>query len=266
MLFKKNPAFFNVAATGLATMDLSNELGLTFERITLSLGGTAFTKAMISKIRCKLNTKTFYDISGKDLDTINKYKGIFDDASHLTIDFTEMLAKRQGGELIGGIGTAEGVNDFSVEVDIVGATAPTLSSYSMLGAPMPLSGILAMVSHPATFNVGGKFPVVIPYGQAHGHLIKRMHFFHTGNMTSLEVKKNGLVIFDDVPTATNQFMQKEYGLVPQLNHYCFDPIVQHNMTDALVTQDARTMNFDVSISAADTLNIYGEYIANIERL
>jgi len=38
------------------------------------------------------------------------------------------------------------------------------------------------------------------------------------------------------------------------------------MTDALVTQDARTMNFDVSISAADTLNIYGEYIANIERL
>lgn len=266
MITKKLPAFFNVVNSGLATMDLSDSLGLTFQRIILVLGGTTFTKANIKKIRCKLNTKTFYEVTGSILDTINKYKGIADDANHLTIDFTEMLAKREGGELLGGIGTASGVNSFSVEVDIDGATSPTLEAYAMMGAPMPLGPVLALVNHPKNLTSGGKFPVPIPYGEEKGHLVKRVHFIHTGNMTSLEVKKNGLDIFEDIPTSVNEFIQKEYGRVPQANHYCFDPIVQNSMKQAVVTANAKTMTYNVTVSAADNLQIYGEYLADITTL
>lgn len=263
MIIRKNLPFFNVVADGVATLEL--ELGMTYDRVVLVLGGTTFTKAMITNIKAKINGKLFYEISGSRLDTINKYKGIFDDATHLTIDFTEINAKTVGGEHLGAIGTAEGVDSFTLEVTIAGATAPTLASYSMLSPPRPLLPVLSIVHHPVTLSAGGKYPVVLPYGRDSNPLIKRVHFFHS-NMTELEVKKNGVEIFEDVPVAINEFLQKEYALVPQAGLYVYDTVMKRNQQEMLVTNDARTLQFNPTVSAADTLNIYAELLADINQL
>lgn len=262
MIVKKNLPFFNVTATGVASLEL--EKGYTYHRIILKLGGTTFTKAMITRIVGKINGKIFYDITGSYLDAINKYKGIADDASYLTIDFTEPNAKTVGGMATGAIGTSQGVKSFTLEVTISGATAPTLESWAMVSEPKPLGLIHGIVSHPVTFSAAGKFPITLPHGPEAAHLIKRVHFFHS-NMTSLEVKKNGLVIFEEMATAINEFIQEEYGKAPQTGLYAYDPCINNDFSRVLDTSNAQTLQFNTTVSAADTVNVYVEAIGIIEK-
>ena len=260
MITVKNLPFFNVVASGVASLELP--LGMTYNRIVLQLGGTTFTKAMITRIVAKLNGKIFYDITGSRLDSINQYKGLTANAAYLTIDFTEPRAKTVGGMNGGAIGTAKGVSSFTLEVTISGATAPTLESWSMISEPQPLGLIMGLVHHPVTFSAGGKFPIVLPHGPEAGHLIKRVHFFHT-NMTALEVKKNGLLIFEEMAVAVNEFIQTEYQAAPQSGLYVFDPIVTHDVKRVLATANAQSMQFNATVSAADTVNVYAEYIGRL---
>lgn len=262
MITVKNLPFFNVVASGVASLELPK--GMTYNRILLKLGGTTFTKAMITRIVAKLNGKIFYDTTGSRLDSVNKYRGLADDAAYLTIDFTEPKAKTVGGMNGGAIGTQSGVSSFTLEVTIAGATAPTLESWSMLSEPQPLGLIMGLVHHPVTFSAGGKFPIVLPHGPRAGHLIKRVHFFHT-NMTELEVKKNGLVIFESMETAINSFIQEEYSKVPQSGLYVYDPVVTNDVKRVLATANAQSLQFNATVSAADTVNVYSEYIGRLDQ-
>lgn len=256
----KNLPFFNVVASGIATLNL--ELGPTYQRIILVLGGT-FTKAMITQIICKLNGKAFYTITGSCLDSINKYKGIKDAAGYLTIDFSEITAKTPDGMYAGGVPTAKGVKAFTLEVTIAGATAPTLESYSEISAPRELGLIAGITHHPVTFSAAGKYPIVLPYGPSAQHLIKRVHFFHT-NMTHLEVKKNGVVIFGEMPLAVNSFIQGEYGEAPQSGLFVYDRVQSGDMNQVLNTANATMLQFNPTVSASDTINVYAELVGIIE--
>jgi Viral coat protein P2 N-terminal domain len=259
----KNLPFFNVVADGIASLEMP--LGMTYNRIVLQLGGTTFTKAMIARIVCKLNGKIFYDITGSRLDLINTYRGLKQDTAHLVIDYNEPKAKTIGGMYAGAIGTASGVNAFTVEVTISGATAPTLESWSMITEPQPLGLINALVHHPVTFSAGGKFPIVLPYGPNAKHLIERVHFFHT-NMTELEIKKNGIIIFEAMATAVNEFIQEDYGKVPQAGLYVYDAVVDNSMKRVLDTSNAQSLQFNTTVSAADTVDVYGEYVTELANL
>lgn len=263
MITIKNLPFYNVAANSVASLELP--LGMTFHRIILELGGTSFTKANISRIVAKLNGKIFYDVTGSRLDSINQYRGLTANASYLTIDFSEPFAKTIGGMGGGAIGTVAGVNSFTLEVTIGAATAPTLASYSMLSESRPLDTIMALVHHPVTFSAAGKYPVVLPHGPSVAHLIKRIHFFHS-NMTTLEVKKNGLLIFEEITDAVNDFIQTEYNKVPQSGLFVYDPIVTNDLKRVVDTANAQSMQFNVTVSASDTVNIMAEYITLLGNL
>jgi hypothetical protein len=263
MLLQKNLPFFNVVGTGVATLNLP--LGMTYERIIMVLGGTTFTKDMITDIKCKLNGKVFYQTTGTRLDLINKYKGLANDATHLTIDFTELFARDEVGQSIGAIGTLQGVASFTIEVTISGATAPTLDSYSQLSGPKNLGVVNKMLNYPTSSSVGGKVPIVLPFGVNGGSILKRVYFFHGGNMTGLEVKKNGLVIHESTQSV-NEFIQKENRKVPQTNLWVYDPIVDNNQSGMVVTADARSMEFNVTLSAADAIMAYGEYVDQLGNL
>lgn len=255
MLLVKNLPFLNVVADGVASLQLP--CSMTYERIVLVLGGTAFTKAMMTDIKVKLNGKVIIQTTGSRLDAINKYKGIFDAAGFLTIDFTEVKARDEVGQSIGAITTA-GQSNFTIEVTIAGATAPTLESYSIQSGPRTLGVIEKILHYPVTFSAGGKFPIQLPYGKSGGALFKRV-FLHGATVTGLEVKKNGLVIHDSV-TAINEFIQKEYGRVPQANVYTFDSIVEGNLSQALVTADASSMEWNVTVSGAGTIDVQVEML------
>lgn len=256
MINVKNLPFFNVVGDGVASLSLP--LGMTYERIIMVLSGTTFTKAMMTDIKIKLNGKVIWQSTGSRIDAMNKYRGIATDATHLTLDFTELYARDEVGQSIGAIGTAQGIGSFTIEVTIAGATAPTLESYAQLSGPKKAGVVSKVLSYPVTFSAGGKFPIVLPYGTNGGSVIKRVDFFHT-NMTELEVKKNGLVIHESTK-AINEFIQAENKKVPQAGMYVADFIVDNNQSGMLVTADARSMEWNVTLSAADTINVQVEYI------
>lgn len=251
MLLIKNLPFTNVVASGVATVSLP--VGMSYNRVVLQLGGTSFTKAMITDIKVRVNGKVVFQQTGSRLDLINSYRKRGSSATFLVIDFTEPDAKDMSEEYIGNINTAQGVSSLTMEVTIAGATAPTLDSWAEVGPPAPLGVLAKQILFTNSFGGAGKFGFKIIDVANRGAILKRVHFNHTGNMTALEVKKNGIVIFDNVLTAVNTFYQLDYNKVAQTNLYTFDPCLDNNYTNAVKTQDMVSLEFNLTTSAADTV-------------
>lgn len=258
MLLVKNLPFTNVVASGVASASLP--VGMSYNKIVLALGGTSFTKAMITNIKVRVNGKVVFENTGSRLDLINTYRGFTASANYLTVDFTEPRAKDMAEQFIGNINTASGVSSLTMEVTIAGATAPTLDSYSELGAPAALGVVAKQILFTSSFGGSGKFPFKLIDVANRGAIIKRVHFAHGGNMTNLEVKKNGIVIFDNIPTAVNTFYLSEYQKTAQTNLWSFDPCADNNYTNAIRTQDIISLEFNPTFSAADTVTAVLEAI------
>lgn len=265
MILQPMPPFLNVVATGVATLRVP-KYAMTLTRLVLRLGGTTFTKAMITDIKVKIGPRTVYNITGPRLDAINAYKGVATGTNFLTLDFTErdMTGDVRPKE-VGGYDLTTFADDVTVEVTIAGATAPTLSAIAFMTPPQSNPLIQKLIYVPASSSVAGKFPVqLFPKGA----LIKRVHFFYggadwgassDGNMNRLEVKKSGLVIWDAMCQEA-RFMQGEYRKVPQSKLYVYDPIMDNNISGMVVTADAASMEFNTFLTAADTLNVYAELL------
>lgn len=252
----------NVVATGLATIDLSNLMGFTIERIILQLGGTTFTKAMITGIQLKANGKIIWDTTGSRRDTSQQYRGITANAGFLTLDFAEIRSKTEIGQNLGCLDTTAGVGNLKLEVNIAGATAPTLSGFAEVNRPQvdpaqaPTRGLIARV-HSSTITIGaaGTFSLPVPHlsPQDGGSLFKRILFF-SANMNALVIKKNGVVI-EDSTKAMNDYNATEYQRVPQASLYVYDPIVDENQSQLLNTRDAQTMEVLGTFSGAETITM-----------
>lgn len=251
MLLIKNLPFTNVAASGVASVSLP--IGMSYNRIILVLGGTSFTKAMITDIKVRLNGKIILQQTGTRLDSINLYRKRGSSATSLVIDFVEPDAKVMSEQYIGNINTAQGVSSFTIEVTIAGATAPTLDSYSELAPPAPLGVVAKQIPFTTSFGGSGKFPFKLIDVANRGAIIKRVHFLHGGNVQAVEVKKNGIVIHDNIPTAVNTFYQLDYNKAAQSNMYSYDPCLDNNYTNAIKTNDATSIEFNLTTGAADTV-------------
>lgn len=251
MLLIKNLPFTNVVASGVATASLP--VGMSYNRILLRLGGTTFTKSMITDIKVRMNGKVIYQNTGARLDLINQYRGQATNAAFLVIDFTEPKAKMMSEQFIGNLNTAQGVSSLTMEVTISGATSPTLESFAEVGPPAALGVVAKHLLFTTSVGGSGKFPFKLIDVANRGAIIKRVHFAHGGNLTELEVKKNGVVIHDNVPTAVNTFYQADYGKTAQANLYTYDPCLDNNYTNAIKTQDMVSLEFNVTTSGADTV-------------
>jgi hypothetical protein len=257
MLLVKNTPFNNVVANGVATVNLP--IGMSYNKVILALGGT-FTKSMITQINVKVNGKIIYQAIGSRLDLINQYRGLTAAAGFLTIDFTEPRAKTMTEQYIGNINTANGVSSMTVEVTIAGATAPTLDSYAELGPPAALGVLAKHIPFTGSYASSGKFPMKLIDITNRGGIIKRVHFAHGGNLTAVEVKKNGIVIWDNVPNAVNSFWQGEYQKTAQTNLYSYDPCADNNYANGVKTADATALEFNLTFSAADTVTAVVEVL------
>lgn len=263
----KTYSFQNVVASGIATCDLNGLIGYTIERLMLRLGGTSFTKSMITSIVLKANGKIIYDTTGPRLDTRNQYRGITAAAGFLTIDFAEIRAKTELGQNLGCMDTTQGISNLKLEVTIAGATAPTLEAYAEVNAPQldpaqaQTRGLIAKV-HATTLTVGaaGTFNIPVPHlaPADGGSIFKRIHFF-SANMTGLLIKKNGIVIEESVK-ALNDFNQGEYRKVPQAGVYTFDAIVDDVQSQILNTRNAQTMEVLATFSAGETITVEAELL------
>lgn len=263
----KTYPFNNVMASGLATCDLGGLLGFSVERIILNLGGTSFTKSMITGIQLKANGKIIYDTTGAALQTRNDYRGITSNANFLVIDFSEIRARTQLGQNLGALDTTVGVQSLKLEVTISGATAPTLQAWAEVNLPQvdpaqaATRGLIARV-HRATQTIGasGQFALAVPHlAPSEGGSIFKRIFVFSANMTGLLVKKNGVVI-EESTKALNDFNQAEYRKAPQAGVYCYDPIVDDNQSETLNTRNAQTMEVLGTFSAGETVTIEVEVL------
>ncbi|NIA56185.1 hypothetical protein HAV22_21360 [Massilia sp. TW-1] len=263
--------FNNVVATGLATCDLSNLLGYTVERIMLNLGGTTFTKSMISTIQLKANGKVIWDSTGACTDARQQYKGITANAGFLTLDFSEIRSKTELGQFMGAMDTTAGINSLKLEIGISGATAPTLAGWAEVNRPQvdpAQAGTRALIAkvHRATIsiNAAGTFALPVPHLDvaSGGSIFKRINFF-SANMTALLIKKNGIVIEDSTSALTN-YQANEYTRVPQASLYVYDPIIDENQSQMLNTRDAQTMEVYGTFSAAETITIEIEVLEPLQ--
>lgn len=253
MLLIKNPPFTNVVAGSTATLQLP--IGMSFNKIILQMGG-GLTKSTITSLKLRLNGKVIFEQTGAKLDLINNYRGLQQSgvSQFLVIDFTEPSAKNMLEEFIGNINTASGVSAFSLEIDIAAAaTNPKIESWSEVGPPAALGVITKQLNFTASFGGAGKYPMRIFDLANRGAIIKRVHFAHTGGVASLEIKKNGVVIYDAVPNAVNEFYQKERGKRPIPNCFTYDPCVDDNFSNAINTQDMVSLDFNLELTKADTV-------------
>lgn len=258
--------FSNVVATGPATNNVTP--GRTLEVLRLKLGGTTFTKSMIPSIKLKANGKVILEATGTQLDKVNAYRGEATNAAFLDLQFADYTMLGEVDRMVGAFDTGLGISNITTEVQISGATAPQLTPILVESANQKTStGAMAgfapyiakLLSYPYSVASGGKLPLSVPFGPQNGAIIKRMHVFHGGNMTGATVKQDAIVVHESVK-AENEFDQTKAGRVPQAGCYTIDFVLDGNVSKALDTRDAKSLEWLFDFSAADNGTVLVEYL------
>lgn len=268
----------NVVASGKATINLANLLGYTIEYILLELGGTSFTKSMITDCAIKANAKVIYDDTGSNMDSRMQYRGEAANAAYLVVAFDESRSRTTvaktvstktgvdqnvvDGEKIGCIDTTFGIQQLTAEITIAGATAPTLNAYAELSpAPAVDDRFRGLIGKTLNFTISpaasGTFLFDVPYGRQNGAIIKRI-FLIGSTVTGYEVKKNGITIMKANSVALNNFIEGREGRVSQSNVVPIDFIKDGNQTAALNAYNANTMEYYVTVSGAGNVTVVVE--------
>lgn len=259
----KLPDFASVVANGTAIID-KLPLGMTYEGIMLQLGGTALTKAMLTRIVIKLNQKTIWDITGSDLDALNAYRGYTANAAYLPIFFADPRSRTINGQNIGAIDTSPqaGITNMQILVTIAGATAPTLAAWALVSNPQVTAEkglVSAMLNGSFAPSGANTFSVPVPIGSDSGALIRRVAVFHA-QLTQMDVKRNGVYIHEEGTPAVVNFVGTQFRRVTQAGLYVYDPCFDDNQSNAVPTRNAN-MEFRMKTAAADNFRIYAELYA-----
>jgi Viral coat protein P2 N-terminal domain len=234
------------------------------------IGANSITKATISEVVVKIGARVvFGPISGTELDRLNRYKGLYDQADTLTIDFTErdglsVMAKEIGGFDIPALG------DEDIFIEVVNtAAAGTPALYALGGFTglqfNPKNGpadgqLIKKVLAYQVPSSGGTAVTWMP--DFKGAIVQRVHFVYTGtdwtlttngNLQRLEVRKNGTAVWDRIADIDNRFIVTEQRKVPQTRMYHLDFVHDNVHSSALGTLDARALEFNLTLGAADTI-------------
>ncbi len=225
--------FQNVVANGVAVCDLNKFLGMTLEKLTLTLGGTALTRAMITKMELKANGKVIHETDGSKLASSNLYNGQPDDSTILKLDFMDRKAvtvnARQAGAM--DLSAASGVANLRLEITIAGATAPTLTGFADVSPVTDdpnEAGIRPLVArrHRATVVIGGagQFALPVPHlDPAGGGSNFRRIYIYSAQMTGFKAVRDGVTDFE-LTKLQNEAAQKDNYKTPQANVVVFDPV------------------------------------------
>lgn len=261
--------FLNVVASGVAISDMNKFLGSVLEKITLTLGGTTFTKSMITLLQLKANGKVIFETTGSALDAENLFNtAATADATILKIDFMDRKARTVNAYQAGAIDLSQqsGITSLRLEVTIAGATAPTLVGFADVSPPSAdpaEAGIRWLMArkHRATVNISaaGTFALPIPHlDPAGGGSNFRRIYFLSANMTGFKTVREG-VTEHELTKLQNEAAQKDNGKVPQANLVVFDPVqtgqIQGNTWDTRPGSNVRSAQFYGTFSGAETITI-----------
>lgn len=275
MIALRLPPFNPVANATRATVQVQR-YGMSLARVVLKfIGANSLTKATISEIVVKIGARVvFGPISAAALDKINKYKGIYDQADSLTIDLTErdglsVFAKEVGAMDIPAL---QGQDIFIEVMNTAGAGSPSLYALGFFTGlqidptkPNPDGQLIHKLLQIQVPTSGGTSLTWTP--QFKGAVIKRVFFEYTGtdwsgsndgNLQTVEVKKNGIAVWDRINCKDTRFYQLEMKKVPQSKFYVVDFVADNVHSSALATADANSLEFNLTLGAGDTIKAYVE--------
>jgi hypothetical protein len=268
----KLPPFSNVAPGQLATLSTTALNGMSVHAIIFALTGV--TKAQLTNIKVTLNAKQLVsDLTGTQLQSLNSQKGLGNSTDYLMCYFGNPRARTIKGQHITDLDQSlyAAPLEFQLRID-AGASAPGIEAYALVNPPkvalglgytaddaLVLKALLRTVLNPA--NAINKAAYDIAIGSAAGAAIESMAFFHA-NMTSLEVKKSGVIVFEDLSIDLNSAIQTDFQRAPEDGLYVWQPTADGNMGQAVATVKPNgqpySMQFLVTTSAADTITVYTE--------
>ena len=226
--------FQNVSASGVAICDMNKLLGTVLEKLTLVLGGTTFTKAMITLIQLKANAKVIWESTGSNVDATNLYNGGTSSATVLKIDWMDRKAvtvnARQAGTI--DLSANSGITNLRLEVTISGATAPTLVGMADTSPPSSdpsEAGIRWLMArrHRATYVVpaAGQFALPVPHiDPAGGGSSYRRIYLFSANLAAIKTVRDGVTEHDLQSLALIQAVQQDNFKTPQASLTVFDPV------------------------------------------
>jgi Viral coat protein P2 N-terminal domain len=277
MIYLDLPPFNPVANSTRATTQVQR-WAMTLGRVVLCFPGTnSLTKATISEIVVKVGARVvFGPVSGTELDRLNRYRGIYDQADHLTIDFTERDGLSVVAKEIGGL-DLPALGDEDVFIEVMNSAASGTPALFALGGftqlqldPTKPSRDGQLIHKVLSYNIpstGGTTITWMP--DFKGALVKRIHFAYTGtdwtgstngNLQRVEAKKNGTVIHSRVQCFNQRFLVQEQRKVPQSRMYHLDFVHDNVHSGALDTRDARALEFNLFTGAADTIKALVEVL------
>jgi hypothetical protein len=266
----------NVVASGVAIIDMNKFLGSVLEKVTMVLGGTTFTKSMITYMCLKANGKIIWESTGSNLDASNLYNGGVNDPTILKVDFYDRKAitpnARQAGTI--DLSTGSGITSLRMEITISGATAPTLAGFADVSPPSndpAEAGIRPLIArrHRNTYVVAaaGTFALPIPHldPAGGGSAFRRINFY-SANMTGFKTVREGIAEHE-LTKAQNINAQLDNGKVPQTNLVVFDPVqdlqMQGRVWDTRPAAGVRSAQFYGTFSAGETITIETEELIGL---
>lgn len=271
-LTRSMPSFEGVAANSTATCRLP--LGLTYNQIMLTLGGTTFTSTHMTEIRLVANGKPVQRWSGVDLDKINQYEGraASSTAKVLFLDLERFglrtkLAQELTAIPTGAQGNPVPITTLQLEVDIGAATAPTLSARAVQTAPRNLAGKLQPIKQVRKFQytpAGTGIYEISDLPKLGGAEINRVIFKTSATVADITLELDGYTAFERT-TAENGAVQIDGGRTPQSGYYVVDTTEDGNGGETIKTATIQDMRFKLNITAsAATITVYVEYLEPIK--
>jgi hypothetical protein len=270
-IVKLNP-FPAVAANSVAAMATDQLRGRSVHGIIFKQGGT-FTKAHMTRIRIGAGGKNFLnDITGTQLQDANDYDGFADSTGYVFHWFGDPSARTIRGQHLGDLDLSLHAGPLEIEVTIGAATSPTLECYAIVGDPKMAMGVgyspaeaamvRALIRTVITESGAvSRKAVGLGLGSQAGARLRKLAFFHT-NLSAIELKKQGVIKWEDLPDALVDAIAADFGRVAQSGLYVVDRILDGNQSEAesTVDQDGRPFNFQVLLttSAGDTVYAFAD--------
>lgn len=272
--YRPMPAVQGVVAGSTAT--LLCPIGLTYHGIVWTMGGTTFDLSYIDQIRVKGNGREIFRDTGAHLDVHNKFEGrAAAAATQFYLDFERYgldtavgpsAAELLRGREITAIGTGRApTNDSPIELSTLqieldinsSAVAPTLTAKAVQSGSRPLG--LLKKRRRFIYTPGGAVEFEIS-DLPRGDLIDKIYIHSAGDyITQVKMELDNFLSFDRTPNE-NSLIQIDGKRVPQSSVFVIDPSERGRGDEAFVTSGINDFRLKVTVSAADTLTLYADYL------
>lgn len=263
----------NVAPGNIATLKCPVGQGApTYDQIRLELSG-GMTPAHLEWVRGKANGRIFFDEDGGlVINDRDDYRGVYNDATAVVLDFTEPKARNGANEQLLASVPGSLLADLAFEVKIaVGAPAGgRITAVANYRPPTSNPYILKRLNTTQGFSGAGTSGapniLYLPVGN-NGGKIKRVwiHESVANVVTDAQIRIANNVVHE-VTRARLEHDQKRNGLVPQAGVMVLDFVEDGNLAGMLDTERAPMVELRLGTTAGATYKVFYEFIDPISRL